>query len=130
MMRYGYTIIYVADVAATLAFYQQAEGLSRRFLHESGQYGELNTGATALAFSRHDLAETLFPDGYSAVQPDQPPPGVELGLVTEDVAAAYERAVAAGATPLLSPAQKPWGQVVGYVRDLNGILVELCSPMG
>jgi uncharacterized glyoxalase superfamily protein PhnB len=128
-MRYGYTIVYVADVAATLAFYEQAFGLARRFLHESGQYGELDTGTTVLAFSRHDLAGTLFPGGYTAVQPDQPPTGVELGLVTEDVATAYERAVEAGALPLLPPAQKPWGQVVGYVRDLNGVLIELCSPM-
>jgi catechol 2,3-dioxygenase-like lactoylglutathione lyase family enzyme len=64
-MRYGYTIIYVPDVAAALAFYEQAFGLVRRFLHESGQYGELETGATVLAFSRHDLAETLFPGGCS-----------------------------------------------------------------
>lgn len=46
MMRYGYTIIYVADVTATLAFYEQAFGLSRRFLDASSQYGELETGAT------------------------------------------------------------------------------------
>lgn len=129
-MRYGYTIVYVADVAATLTFYEQAFGLSRRFLHESGQYGELDTGATVLAFSRHDLAGTLFPGGYIAVQPDKTPPGIELGLVIEDVAAAYERAVTAGALPLLPPTQKPWGQIVGYVRDPNGVLIELCSPMG
>ncbi|NTU80806.1 MAG: VOC family protein [Chloroflexales bacterium] len=129
-MRYGYTIVYVADVAATLNFYERAFGLSRRFLHESGQYGELDTGATTLAFSRHDLAGSLFPGGYTPIQAGSSPPGIELGLVTEDVAGAYERAVAAGATPLKEPAQKPWGQTVGYVRDLNGVLVELCSPMG
>jgi hypothetical protein len=27
------------------------------------------------------------------------------------------------------PKQKPWGQTVGYVHDLNGFLVEICSPM-
>ncbi|HMQ31316.1 MAG TPA: VOC family protein [Chloroflexaceae bacterium] len=129
-MRYGYTIVYVADVEATLAFYERAFGLARRFLHESGQYGELDTGATTLAFSRHDLAETLFPGGYAPARPGEPPAGVELGLVTEDVAGAYARAVAAGATPLKEPAQKPWGQTVGYVRDLNGVLIELCTPMG
>jgi lactoylglutathione lyase len=83
-----------------------------------------------LAFSRHDLAGGLFPGGYTPIQPDQPPVGVELGLVTDDVQAAYEQALAAGATPLQAPARKPWGQIVGYVRDLNGVLVELCSPMG
>jgi lactoylglutathione lyase len=24
---------------------------------------------------------------------------------------------------------KPWGQKVSYVRDLNGCLVEVCSPV-
>ena len=129
-MRYGYTIVYVADVEATLAFYERAFGLARRFLDDSGQYGELDTGATTLAFSRYDLAETLIPGGYTPVRPGEPPAGVELGLVTEDVAGAYARAVAAGATPLQEPAEKPWGQTVGYVRDLNGVLVEICSPMG
>jgi lactoylglutathione lyase len=128
-MRFGYTIVYVADVAATLAFYEQAFGLSRRFLDESGRYGELETGGTTLAFSRHDLAGGLVPGGYAPIQPDQPPAGIELGLVTDEVQAAYDRAIAAGATPLQAPAQKPWGQLVGYVRDLNGVLVELCSPM-
>lgn len=129
-MRYGYTIVYVADVEATLQFYERAFGLPRRFLHESGQYGELETGTTTLAFSRHDLAGGLFPGGYVPVRPSEKPVGVELGLVTEDVAGAYARAVNAGATPLKEPAEKPWGQTVGYVRDLNGVLVELCSPMG
>ena len=42
----GYTILYVKDVAGSLAFYEQAFGLSRRFLHnEDGKaYGELETG--------------------------------------------------------------------------------------
>jgi lactoylglutathione lyase len=128
-MHYGYTIVYVPDVAAALDFYERAFGLARRFLDEGGQYGELETGGTALAFSRHDLAETLFSQEYTPLQADRPPAGVELGLVTEDVAGAYARAIAAGATPLKEPAQKPWGQTVGYVRDLNGVLVELCSPM-
>mgnify|MGYP006317175061 FL=1 len=38
-MKFGYTIVYVPDVAASLAFFESAFGLSRRFLHESGSYG-------------------------------------------------------------------------------------------
>lgn len=130
MIRYGYTIIYVPDVAAALDFYEQAFGLRRRFLDEHGQYGELDTGTTTLAFSRDDLASTLFPGGYASQRPDQLPMGVEIGLVTDDVAGAFAQAVAAGAVALKPPAQKPWGQTVGYVRDLNGVLIELCSPIG
>lgn len=47
-MKLGYTIVYVPDVAASLAFFEQAFGIERRFLHESGMYGELDTGATTL----------------------------------------------------------------------------------
>lgn len=24
----------------------------------------------------------------------------------------------------------PWGQTIAYVADINGFLVELCTPMG
>ena len=49
-MQFGYTILYVPDVPASLAFYQAAFGLNTRFLHDSGDFAELDTGATALAF--------------------------------------------------------------------------------
>ncbi len=58
------------------------------------------------------------------------PLGMEIALVTDDVPVAFKQAVAAGATPLKAPAAKPWGQIVGYVRCPDGLLVELCSPMG
>jgi uncharacterized glyoxalase superfamily protein PhnB len=41
-----------------------------------------------------------------------------------------DRAVAAGAALVTPPAQKPWGQTVAHVRDLNGVLIEICTPMG
>jgi uncharacterized glyoxalase superfamily protein PhnB len=50
-------------------------------------------------------------------------------MVTEDVETAYRHAVSTGAVEVKAPVKKPWGQVVGYVRDLNGFLVEICSPM-
>lgn len=129
-MRFGYTIIYVPDVERAVAFYEQAFGLERRFVHESGSYGELETGGTALAFASHEQAGSNLPGGFTAIEPSAPPVGIEVGLVTDDVGAAYERAVAAGATPLTPPYLKPWGQTVSYVRDLNGVLVEICSPVG
>ena len=56
--------------------------------------------------------------------------GVEVAFTTGDVAAAYDKALAAGAKSVSKPEQKPWGQTVAYVRDNNGFLVELCTPMG
>jgi hypothetical protein len=37
--------------------------------------------------------------------------------------------VAARATLVLKPKKKPWGQIVAYVRDLDGNLVELCTAV-
>ncbi len=128
-MNFGYTIIYVDDVPATLAFYERAFGLATRFLHESNGYGELETGATALAFAAHEVAKQNLPVGYSRISPEGQPCGMEIGLTTTDVPGAFEKAVAAGATPLAEPKTKPWGQVVAYVRSIEGTLVELCSPM-
>jgi uncharacterized glyoxalase superfamily protein PhnB len=126
-MPFGYTILYVKDVEKTVAFYESAFRLRRKFVHESG-YGELDTGATKLAFASVELATS---NGVSFVpaSPEGPAPAVEIAFVTEDVAAAFAAAVKAGAVPVAQPRQKPWGQVVAYVRDLNGFLVEICSPM-
>jgi len=49
--------------------------------------------------------------------------------VVKDVEAATARAIEAGATQLVAPTQKPWGQTIAYVRDLNGFLVELCTEV-
>ncbi len=127
-MKFGYTIIYVADVPATVAFYEQAFGLKRRFIHESSLYAELETGATTLAFAGNEAAEM---NGL-AVQPnslESPCAGWEICLVTEGVQVAYTHAIESGCKPVGPPSEKPWGQTVSYVRDINGCLVEIASPI-
>ncbi|MFO1319945.1 MAG: VOC family protein [Burkholderiales bacterium] len=128
-MKFGYTIVYVPDVAASLAFFEQAFGLERRFLHESGTYGELNTGDTTLAFASLAMGEQHFPAGFVAACRSPIPLGMEIALVTSTVETAHARAVTAGAQSLHLPAVQPWGQTVSYVRCPDGTLVELCSPM-
>ena len=128
-MKLGYTIVYVPDVAASLQFCERAFGIKRRFLHESGSYGELETGETALAFAAHELGDMNFPGGHVAAHDSKRPLGFEVAFVTNDVAAAHAKAVAAGATELAAPVQKPWGQTVSYVRCPDGLLVELCTPV-
>jgi catechol 2,3-dioxygenase-like lactoylglutathione lyase family enzyme len=127
-MKFGYTIIYVSKVLASIEFFENAFGLKRRFIHESG-YGELETGSTALAFASHALGSVNLPAGYVKADASGQPLGVEIALVTESVASAHARAVAAGAISLKEPMLKPWGQTVSYVRCPDGTLVELCSPV-
>lgn len=54
-MKFGCAIVYVPSVVDTLRFYQDAFGFETRFLHASGEYGELETGATVLAFTSHAM---------------------------------------------------------------------------
>lgn len=128
-MKFGYTIIYVPDVEASLTFFETAFGLTRRFLHESGTYGELATGETTLSFAAHELAASNFSAGHVAASKSAEPLGIEIAFVTPDVEKAHAVALLAGASELAKPTQKPWGQIVSYVRCPDGTLVELCTPI-
>lgn len=129
-MKFGYAIVYVENVPETLDFYKRAFGLENRFLHESNQYGELNTGETVLAFCSHELGQLTIPSGYLKSDPSGQPLGFEIALVTENVEAAFAHAIASGAIEVAQPSQKPWGQRVAYVRAIEGTLIELCTAVG
>src|SRR5213083_418767 len=115
-MRFGYTIVYVDDVLATVGFYERAFGLQRGYVADPPTYGELDTGATRLAFVSDEQASGLTKEGYRPNDPADRPPGVEIAFVIDDVDAAYRKALDAGATSAAEPDDKPWGQRITYVR--------------
>lgn len=125
-MQFRYAIIYVADVPGTVAFFETAFGLMRGFVHEGGDYGEMATGATTLAFSSLALIDSL---GKSPRLHDAATPSYEIALQTDDVAAALARAVTAGARLVMAATDQPWGQTIGYVATPQGVLVELCTAV-
>ncbi len=127
----GYVILYVKDVSASLAFYEEAFGLSRRFFNDDNgkAYGELETGAARLAFASFELIKSHLKQEDVAASLEKSPLGGEIALVTPDVPALYARAVKAGAIVISEPAAKPWGQTVAYLRDKDGHLVALCTPL-
>ncbi len=51
----------------------------------------------------------------------------DLGIIGP---AAYAAAIAGGATPVAEPETMSWGQVVSYVQDPDGHLVELATTVG
>ncbi len=106
-MIFRYTILYVRDVPATLDFFNRAFGLTTRFLHEAGDYGEAETGNTRLAFSSVALMREL---GKVVADDPSAAPAFELAFETEDVAAALARAVAAGAELVHAAKVMDWGQ--------------------
>jgi len=127
----GYVILTVKDVAASLSFYEKAFGLTRRFLHDDNgkAYGELDTGTTKLSFVSLSLAEASYGSKPLMSTPESAPLGAEIAFVTQEVSKVYAHALKAGARPQSEPATKPWGQTVSYVRDPDGHLIEICSPL-
>lgn len=130
-LDFAYTILYVSDVAGTVAFYERAFGIKPAFIHDSGAYAELVTGQTTLAFAEHDFASTStgIDGGCRRNAPGEQPAGLNLTLTTPDPHAAYQQAFQAGAVGVHEPVTRPWGQVVGLVRDNNGVLVEIATPL-
>lgn len=125
-MQLRYTVLFVKNVAATLDFYQRAFDQKQAMLHESGDYGELETGNTRLAFSSIELMQSL---GKSPGVAEPGRPVFEIAFETDDVNKALEQALAAGATLKQDVEHMPWGQTTAYVIDPDGFLVEICSPV-
>jgi catechol 2,3-dioxygenase-like lactoylglutathione lyase family enzyme len=128
-MELGWVIVYVRDPRSSVDFYERAFGLERRFVHESGEFAELDTGSTRLSFATLELGDGNA-GGVTPGDPAGRPAHFEVALVTDDVEGAFARARDAGAVVVKEPAVKPWGQTVAYVRDPDGTLVEVCSPVG
>lgn len=129
MIKFAYTILYVQDVTKTIEFYEKSFGFTRKFVTPDNSYGELLTGEATLSFATTTLAKKSLKDGFIESSLTQKPFGIEIGFATENVEAAVKSAVNAGAVLVAEPMTKPWGQVVAYVRDPDGFLVEICTPV-
>ena len=130
MIKFAYTILYVQDVTKSVEFYEKAFGFTRKFVTPENDYGELLVGETTLSFASTTLAKSNLKDGFTESNLKEKPFGIEIGFTTENVEETVLAAINAGATIAESPKTKPWGQVVAYVRDIDGFLVEICTPMG
>lgn len=127
-MKFAYTILYVDSVAETLTFYDKAFGFSKKMITPEEDYGELVCGDTTLSFASHKLGESNFNKGYQKSTRNKPL-GFELAFTTENIDSDFEKAIKNGATLVSSIEEKPWGQKVGYVQDLNGFIIEICTPI-
>ncbi len=125
-MKFKYTILYVKDVTKTLEFFEKAFGFRTKMLHETGDYGELDTGSTSLSFSSLELMTQL---NKSPARADVNAPTFEIAFETTDVKSALNRALGAGAILVQDIREEPWGQTTSYVTDENGFLIEICSPV-
>jgi uncharacterized glyoxalase superfamily protein PhnB len=129
MIKFAYTILYVEDVLKAIQFYEQAFGFTQKFVTPDNSYGEVITGETTLSFASKTLALSNLKDGFAESSLNEKPFGIEIGFTTNDVQKTINKAIEAGAKLYAAPKEKPWGQVVGYVRDLDGFLIEICTPV-
>jgi catechol 2,3-dioxygenase-like lactoylglutathione lyase family enzyme len=118
-----YIVLIVEDLDRALHFYTRVLGL--RLGHRSGDYAQLDTGATRLAlYTRSAMAKTL---SICLAVPAANAPGFEIGFKVADVDAAFSELVARGAPAVVPPTDRFWGQRTAYVRDPDGHLVELAQ---
>ena len=129
-VKFATTILYVDDVQGTLERFRDAFELEIAYLDEGGIYGELASGETTLAFAEREFGRSHFEDDETRALFDGLPRRFELGLTSEDVEAAHRRACGCGMIPVRGPIEQPWGEVVAWVRDPEGILIELSTPRG
>jgi uncharacterized glyoxalase superfamily protein PhnB len=128
-MKFVYSILYVQSVIDTIAFYEKAFGFQRKFITPEGDYGELVTGETTISFASFALGATNFKNGFQKSSVTDQPFGIELAFTSENIVEDFATAIAAGAIEITALETKPWGQTVGYVRDNNGFLIEICTPI-
>ena len=128
-MKLAYTILYVANVAATVKFYTTAFGLSLKFMTPEEDYAELITGDTTLAFASENLGKSNFSQGFTSLNNLPKPAGFELAFTTEHIEDDFKKALNAGGEMYEPITEKPWGQQVGYIKDINGVLIEICTPI-
>ena len=129
MAKLSYTILYVQDVTKSVEFYEQAFGFKRKFIDPANSYGELGTGETTLSFASVKLAEGNLKNGFIQSSNSNKPFAIEIGITTDDVEKLYAHAIKSGAVPEMPAKHKPQGQTVAYVRDIDGFLIEICTPL-
>jgi len=129
MIKFAYTILYVKDVKKSIGFYEKAFGFKSKFITPDNSYGELTTGDITLSFASTVLAKSNLKNGFIESDINTKPFGIEIGFVTDNVEETLKSAVKAGAVLTEHPKTKPWGQVVAYVRDIDGFLIEICTAV-
>jgi lactoylglutathione lyase len=125
----GMTLLYVRDVQASVGFYENAFGIEREANApvEFAKIFQRSAGST-LGFVQRDFAKEHV-HRVAEVAPEREPPPVVVLFVVSDVDAMHQRAISAGASSVCGPEDKPLGFRVAYLRDRDGFLVELATPV-
>lgn len=124
------TIFYVDDMAATKAFYKRVFDMEPSFESPAGRFMIMKTQPEgAIAFGLRPFVEThMVGQKTVAATPQTTPLAVEICFTTDNLEALFKKVVSAGASPVVEPKRLPWGDWCAYVKDNNGLFIELTQP--
>jgi predicted enzyme related to lactoylglutathione lyase len=125
-MMKAHFILYVADQRRSAAFYQSVLGEPPTLDVPGMTEFELAQGAVLGLMPEDGIARILGP-GVAHPSSARGAPRSELYLVVDDATAVHERAVASGAREVSPPAERDWGDVVGYSLDPDGHVLAVAS---
>jgi PhnB protein len=108
--------VHPRGASSYIEFLSRAFGAVEEFKHEVG-------GLVMQARVRIGNGAIEMGDGRTEPKP------TAFYLYVPDVDALFDRAVAAGATPLLPPEEKPYGERVASVKDTIGITWYMARPI-
>jgi uncharacterized glyoxalase superfamily protein PhnB len=116
-----FPIINCADLTAAREFYVTVFGGVQAYqFPESGEpvYLTLTIGAGQVA-----LGIGTVPAAYGETPLPATGHAVDLCIYVPDLDATVDRALSAGGTVPVEPADMPWGERVAYVRDPEGTMI-------
>jgi catechol 2,3-dioxygenase-like lactoylglutathione lyase family enzyme len=122
------TILAVADVDRSVAFYGDHLGFLVDATYDDPPYATLKRNGVRLSFAEQGHPAPDRP-GVTMVAPADPSRlPVVLVLEVDDAHEVHERLVAEGAPLLAAPYAPPWGGLRFFVVDPDGYLVEIEQP--
>ena len=123
-MKLNQLKLLVKDIAGSFQFYREALELAVIRVPGENQ-AQLRAGDTILTLlERHKFDESL-----GIKTPKNNADGIVLQFQVSDVQASYAAALSAGAQMVRSPRRTPWHTLSAFLRDPDGVLVELYRPL-
>jgi uncharacterized glyoxalase superfamily protein PhnB len=119
--------IFVNDIQKMVDFYQSVLGF-KIYCEGTGPYAEFDHPGIRVSMYERGLLPSLL--GQIPTYPHGINGTFELAIdlpYFEDVDPEYERLIKAGAGPIYSPRDEPWGMRSSMVTDPEGNLIEIGS---
>ncbi len=122
------TILAVADVERSVAFYSGKLGFAVEATYTDPPYATLTLNGVRLSLAEQGHAATDLHGVLMTALQDRSKMPVVLVLEVADARAVHHALAADGATFLAEPYEPPWGGCRFFVVDPDGYLVEVEQP--